>query len=88
MGFGMPAQHFLTIDFGTSGIKCMVFSTEGSVLSHQFTPIQYHDSEGLYGIGKEFDAQWAWKTICQMISSVIKNAKSKPNEIIGIAPTS
>ncbi len=88
MEFGMPAQQFLTLDFGTSGIKCMIFSQEGSVLARQFTPIQYLDSEGLYGIGKEFDAQWAWKTICQMIPKALKIAKSKPSDIISVATTS
>ena len=84
----MPKQHILTIDFGTSGIKCMVFSPEGAVLARQFTPIQYVDTQGLYGIGKEFDAKAAWQTICTMIPFVLKVAKSQPTDIIAIGATS
>ncbi len=84
----MPTQQFLTIDFGTSGIKCMIFSTEGTVIARLFTPIQYFDSEGLMGIGKEFNAPAAWQTICKMIPTALKEAKSKPTDIISIAATS
>jgi autoinducer 2 (AI-2) kinase len=84
----MPKQHFLTIDFGTSGIKCMVFSTEGTALARQFTPIQYVDTEGLFGIGKEFDAGEVWQTICKMIPLVLKESKSQPVDISSIGATS
>ncbi|MFX1318013.1 MAG: FGGY-family carbohydrate kinase [Promethearchaeota archaeon] len=84
----MPKQQFLTIDFGTSGIKCMVFSPEGTVLARQFTPIQYVDTEGLFGIGKEFNAKAVWQTICTMIPFVLKLAKSEPTDIIAIGATS
>ncbi|MFX1582321.1 MAG: hypothetical protein ACFFCJ_08855, partial [Promethearchaeota archaeon] len=63
----MSKSHFLTIDFGTSGIKCMVFSQEGIALARQFQSIQYVDAEGLFGIGKEFDAPAVWNMICEMI---------------------
>jgi len=84
----MAKQYLLSIDFGTSGIKCIIFTPEGSVLSRQFTPIQYLDSEGLFGIGKEFDAPVAWQTICQMIRRVLRNTKSHPTDILSIATTS
>ncbi|MFW9934163.1 MAG: FGGY-family carbohydrate kinase [Candidatus Thorarchaeota archaeon] len=84
----MPKEQFLTIDFGTSGIKCMLFTPEGNVQARQFVPIHYIDSEGLFGIGKEFDAPAAWQTICQMIPRALKEAKSKPADITSIAATS
>lgn len=84
----MPEAQFLTIDFGTSGIKCMLFSPEGTVQARQFVPIHYIDSEGLFGIGKEFDATAAWQKICQMIPLALKEAKSKPTDITSIAATS
>ncbi len=84
----MSKPHFLTIDFGTSGIKCMVFSQEGIVLARRFRSIQYVDTEGLFGIGKEFDAPAVWNMICEMIPLALKDANSQPKDIIGIAPTS
>ncbi len=84
----MPTQQLLTIDFGTSGIKCMIFTANGHVLSRQFTPIQYIDSEGLSGIGKEFNSKTAWRIIQKMIPICLKEAKSVPEDIAGIATTS
>jgi autoinducer 2 (AI-2) kinase len=84
----MTKQLLLTIDFGTSGIKCMTFSPQGKVLARQYTPIQYTDAEGLFGIGKEFDANAVWQTICSMIPPVLKEAKSKPSDIVSTAATS
>jgi sugar (pentulose or hexulose) kinase len=84
----MSQQHLLTIDFGTSGIKCMIFTRGGSVLSRHFSPIRYLDSQGLFGIGKEFDAQATWQTICKMIRQTLKGAKSRSTDIACIAATS
>ncbi|MFX1564839.1 MAG: FGGY-family carbohydrate kinase [Promethearchaeota archaeon] len=84
----MSKSQFLTIDFGTSGIKCMVFSQKGKVLARQFRSIQYVDTEGLFGIGKEFDAPAAWHMICEMIPRALKEAHSQPNDIVSIATTS
>jgi autoinducer 2 (AI-2) kinase len=84
----MSKSQFLTIDFGTSGIKCMVFSQEGKVLARQFRSIQYVDAEGLFGIGKEFNAPAAWQLICEMIPRTLKEAHSQPKDIVSIATTS
>jgi autoinducer 2 (AI-2) kinase len=84
----MTKQILLTIDFGTSGIKCMAFSTKGTLLARQYTPIQYADAEGLFGIGKEFDANAAWQTICSMIPPVLKEAKSQASDVVSTAATS
>lgn len=84
----MPPQQLLTLDFGTSSVKSMIFSTDGKVLSRQFAPIQYLDSEGLYGIGKEFKAAAVWNTIRELIPRSMKEAKSTPDNILGIATTS
>ena len=84
----MTKPLLLTIDFGTSGIKCMAFSPKGRVLSRQYTPIQYADAEGLFGVGKEFDTKAAWQTICSMIPPVLKDAKSHPSDVVSTAATS
>lgn len=84
----MPKQNLLIIDFGTSGIKCMLFTANGKLLSKVFTPIQYQDSEGLTGIGREFNASSAWHTIQDMIPACLKEAKVIPDDVTAIAATS
>ncbi|MFX0167716.1 MAG: FGGY-family carbohydrate kinase [Candidatus Hodarchaeota archaeon] len=84
----MVSPQLLTIDFGTSGIKCMSFTIAGKATIQQFTPITYLDSEGLMGIGKEFDATKTWAIICRMIRACIRDAKLAPRNIIAIAATS
>jgi sugar (pentulose or hexulose) kinase len=84
----MPGPHVLTVDFGTSGIKCMVFSSTGDPLARRFTPVSYHDAPGLTGIGKEFDAAAAWTTMAKMIRSCLRDAKAGARDVVGIAATS
>ena len=84
----MPQQQLLTIDFGTSGIKCMLFSPQGKSLVKRFTPIQYEDSEGLMGVGKEFDATVAWNTISLLIRECLTTAKISPKNIVAVSATS
>lgn len=84
----MPRKLLLTIDFGTSGIKCMIFSLFGKVTTQRFMPVQYMDSEGLSGIGKEFDASAAWLTIAKMIRECIRNVKASPADVVATAATS
>ncbi|MFW9832139.1 MAG: FGGY-family carbohydrate kinase [Candidatus Thorarchaeota archaeon] len=84
----MSPQLLLVLDFGTSGIKSMIFAPNGKLHSHLFTPIQYQDSDGLSGIGKEFDASAVWKTFCDMIPRSLKETKCQPDDILGIAATS
>jgi len=66
----------------------MIFSPTGQVRTRKFTPVAYKDPPGLVGIGKEFDADGVWKTICQMIHASLKEAGCSPNDIVGIAATS
>jgi autoinducer 2 (AI-2) kinase len=84
----MALPQLLTIDFGTTGIKCMLFTLSGKSVIQQYAPLTYQDSEGLTGIGKEFDATAAWKTISQMIRTCIRDAKVTPKDIIATAVTS
>jgi sugar (pentulose or hexulose) kinase len=84
----MVQDYLLTIDFGTSGIKCTFFTSTGKSLITHFTPIQYLDSEGLSGIGKEFDAASAWITIAKMIRDCLRAAKILPEDVRAIAATS
>ncbi|MFX1300375.1 MAG: FGGY-family carbohydrate kinase [Promethearchaeota archaeon] len=84
----MPQRQLLTIDFGTSGIKCMVFTLQGKSIAKRFMPIQYTDSEGLMGIGKEFDAIAAWNTIAKLIRECLKDATISPNDIVAVSATS
>ncbi|MFX0079669.1 MAG: FGGY-family carbohydrate kinase [Candidatus Hermodarchaeota archaeon] len=84
----MPQRQLLTIDFGTSGIKCMVFTPQGKALAKRFVPIQYADSEGLMGIGKEFDAIAAWNTIAKLIRDCLKDAKISSNNVVAVSATS
>ena len=66
----------------------MLFTPEGKSLAKRFTPIQYTDSEGLYGAGKEFDAPAAWNTISEMIRGCLADAKTTPNNIVALSATS
>ena len=66
----------------------MLFTLTGKVTIQQFAPLTYHESEGLMGVGKEFDAPTAWSTICHMIRSCIRDAKIAPKDIIATAVTS
>ena len=84
----MPGRHLLTVDFGTSGIKCMVFTSSGEVLARRFTPIAYHDAPGLRGIGKEFDATAAWTATTKMIRSCLRDVKATARDVVGVAATS
>ncbi len=84
----MPKRQLLTIDFGTSGIKCMMFTPQGTSIAKRFVPIQYADSEGLMGIGKEFDAIAAWNTITRLIRECIKDAKISPKDVVAVSATS
>lgn len=84
----MSTSHLLTIDFGTSGIKCMIFTLKGEVRVRKFTPIEYYDPKGLQGIGKEFDAAEAWKTIGKMTKESLKETKCSAKDIVGVAATS
>lgn len=84
----MAQDNLLTIDFGTSGIKCIIFTSTGKRVIKRYTPIQYYDSEGLSGIGKEFDATGAWITITKMIRDCLRDEKVLPETIKAVAATS
>lgn len=84
----MEEKLLFTIDFGTSGIKCMLFTQEGEVRARKFTPIEYYEPKGLQGIGKEFDAAEAWKTICKITKAALKEAKCRAIDVVGVAATS
>jgi autoinducer 2 (AI-2) kinase len=84
----MPQQQLLTIDFGTSGIKCMLFTPHGKSLVKRFKPIKYADSEGLMGVGKEFDAKIAWNTISNSIRECLMTTKITPKNIVAVSATS
>ncbi len=84
----MAQDYILTIDFGTSGIKCILFTPTGKSVVKRFTPIHYLDSEGLSGIGKEFDALDAWTTIAKMIRDCLREAKISPSAVKAMATTS
>ncbi|MFX1474986.1 MAG: FGGY-family carbohydrate kinase [Promethearchaeota archaeon] len=84
----MTSPSLLAIDFGTSGIKCMVFTAQGEVQARQFTIIEYYVPEGLTGIGREFDATFVWKATEKMIRACLRTARCKPEDIVGVAATS
>lgn len=66
----------------------MLFTPKGKSIAKRFMPIEYTDSEGLMGVGKEFDSTAAWNTISKLIRECLADAKTSPDNIVAISATS
>ncbi len=84
----MKKNYILTIDAGTSGVKCGIINFKGDVISLSKVEWEYFTPDGLEEIGKEFNAKEFWEKICFAIRDCISKAVIFPDEVIGIACSS
>lgn len=83
----MDKYYILTVDAGTSGVKCSIVDLKGEIILIVKSPWEYFTPEGLERIGKEFEAEKFWKIITESIKKCIKSVEISPEQIIGITST-
>lgn len=80
----MSAQYILALDSGTSSNRAILFAKNGTPLGvsqSEFTQIYPHPG------WVEHDAEEIWKSLSEVIQSLLKKTNTRPSDIAGIGIT-
>ncbi|MHA1312007.1 MAG: FGGY-family carbohydrate kinase [Candidatus Helarchaeota archaeon] len=84
----MSEDYLMAIDAGTGGSRCLIFNTEGELISLEYSEWKFENREDLGYMAKEFNADTFWEKIITTIKLAIQNSKIDPKKIRGISATS
>jgi autoinducer 2 (AI-2) kinase len=83
----MAANYLLTLDAGTSGLRCVIFDRKGRTVSSCRRDYHYIYPPDCAPLGREFAPQELWETVCECIGGAIKSAAIDPAAISGVSAT-
>jgi len=81
-------KYLLAIDAGTGAGRCLIVNEEGEKISSVYREWGYTTPKGLEPYGKEFDSNYFWKTVCDLIKEAITKGGISKEEIRGVSSTS
>lgn len=72
------------MDAGSSGLRCLILDNRGNIASTAERPYIYHTPPELAPLGKEFQPEEMWQTLCQLIREAVEKAGVKNGELAGV----
>ena len=84
----MSANYVLAIDAGTSGVRSLLMSLDGRLVSLCHKDWSYQARGDISPFSKEFNPDEFWHIICESIKRALKDASVHAHDIIGVSATS
>jgi autoinducer 2 (AI-2) kinase len=84
----MAGNFFLVIDAGTGGGRCLIFDDQGKLYALAYEEWSFSTPPEVAPMGKEFDPEEFWNTICNVIASALEIANLKGEDIKAVSATS
>ncbi len=84
----MSNSYVLSLDMGTSSLKCLIAGMDGSVKALTRKKVTYFSPEGLAPMGKEFSPDEVWQSMCQLSREALHEAGLEGEDIAAVSATS
>ena len=84
----MSGQLVLSLDVGTSGVRCLIFDSAGEQVAGGLSTLQYFTPQDAPAIAREFDPRSAWGLVCRLIRETMKNGSLTAELISAVGVTS
>jgi sugar (pentulose or hexulose) kinase len=84
----MPDYCVLAIDAGSSGCRAFVFDLRGTTVSSAHRDWGYDTPAEAAPLGRQFNPEDFWHTICQVINEAIQESGMSPSRIAAVSAAS
>jgi autoinducer 2 (AI-2) kinase len=83
------ADHcVLAIDAGSSGCRAFVFNPRGEAISSARRDWNYDTPAEIAPLGRQFDPEVFWKTVCEIINEAVQGSGLTPSRIAAVSTAS
>ena len=84
----MAAEHLLALDAGTSGARCLIARPGDGPVAVVRREWSYETPPEIAPLGRSFDAEMFWSTLCEVTRQALAQAKLSGSDIAAVGVTS
>ncbi|MBN1189264.1 MAG: hypothetical protein JXA46_05875 [Dehalococcoidales bacterium] len=84
----MAAEYVMSLDAGTSALRCLVFDLHGNMVSHAGREYTCCYLSGEASLGREMDPAGLWNATCEAISLALRSSGLQASDLAGISAAS